>query len=146
MALFKFTKNILSNKSIDVFNNGNMLRDFTFINDIVKAVYLLQKKIPPSVSKRNKILKIDSISEVAPFRIVNIGNSQPVNLLDFIKVLESVVGKVAKKNFLGMQNGDVYKTHSNIGLLESLIGFQEKTTLHDGISEFVKWYQSYYLK
>ena len=145
MALFKFTKNILSNKSIDVYNKGNMIRDFTYIDDLVKSIFLLTHKIPPIVSKRKSIVKNDSISDVAPFRIINIGNSQPINLLDYINVLERVLGKVARKNLLGMQDGDVLKTHSNIELLNNLIGSQPKTSLHHGISEFVKWYKSYYL-
>ena len=95
--------------------------------------------------KRKESIKNDSISDVAPFRVVNIGNSRPINLLDFIHELESVLGKVAKKNFLGMQDGDIHKTHSNIDLLKALTGFSPKTTIHGGISEFIKWYKSYYL-
>ena len=145
MALFKFTKNILSNKPIDVYNKGNMIRDFTYIDDLVKAIFLLTDKTPETVNKRKEGIKNDSISDVAPFRIINIGNSLPVNLRDFINELEKVLGKEAKKNFLLMQDGDIYKTHSNIDLLKTLTGFQPKTTLYEGISEFVEWYKSYYL-
>ncbi|MDC1194777.1 GDP-mannose 4,6-dehydratase [Pseudomonadota bacterium] len=145
MALFKFTKNILSDKPIDVYNKGNLIRDFTYIDDLVQAISLLTQKIPQIANKRKIVIKNDSISDVAPFRIINIGNSQPINLLDYITELEKILGKVASKNFLAMQDGDVFKTHSNIELLEVLIGFQPKTTLHQGISEFVKWYKSYYL-
>ena len=144
MALFKFTKSILSDKPIEVYNNGNMMRDFTYIDDLVEAVSLLVYKKPQPVNKKKELIKHDSISEVAPFRVVNIGNSQPINLLDYINELEKVLGKVALKNFLDMQDGDVYKTHSNTDLLESLTGFRPKTTLNEGISEFVKWYRSYY--
>ena len=144
MALFKFTKNILSGKSIEIYNSGNMVRDFTYIDDLVNAIFLLTSKIPPKANKRRGVLKNDSISDVAPFRIVNIGNSQPINLLDYVKELENVLGKVAQKNFLGMQDGDIHKTHSNIDLLRALTGFEPKTNLHEGISEFVKWYRSYY--
>ena len=144
MALFKFTKNILSDKPIDVYNKGNMIRDFTYVADLVEAIALLIPKTPPKTNKRKDTIKNDSISDVAPFRIINIGNSQPINLLDYIKELERALGKVAKKNFLGMQEGDVYKTHSNIDLLKSLTGFQPKTNVHEGVSEFVKWYKSYY--
>ena len=144
MALFKFTKNILSDKAIDVYNNGNMIRDFTYVGDLVKAITLLVSKIPLKTNKRQENIKNDSISDVAPFRIVNIGNSHPINLLDYIEELERVLGKKAKKNFLGMQNGDIYKTHSNIDLLEALTGFRPKTTLHEGVTEFVKWYKKYY--
>ena len=145
MALFKFTKSILSDRSIDIYNKGNMTRDFTYIDDLVKAILLLTKKIPQIANKRKEDIKNDSISDVAPFRIVNIGNSKPINLLDYIKELEKVLGKVARKNFLEMQDGDVYKTHGSIELLEALTEFRPKTTLHEGISEFVKWYKSYYL-
>jgi UDP-glucuronate 4-epimerase len=144
MALFKFTKNILLGKSIDVYNNGNMVRDFTYISDLVRAIFLLISKIPASVHKRKKIIKNDSISDVAPYRIVNIGNSKPINLLSYIKELEIVLGRNAKKNFIGMQDGDVHETHSNIALLNTLTGFQPKTNLNEGLFEFVKWYKSYY--
>ena len=144
MALFKFTKNILSGEPIEVYNKGNMSRDFTYIDDLVKAIFLLTSKIPTKANKRKDIIKNDSISDVAPFRIVNIGNSQPINLLDFVKELENVLGKVAQKKFLGMQDGDIHKTHSNIDLLKALTGFEPKTNLHQGIYQFVKWYRSYY--
>ena len=144
MALFKFTKNMLLDKPIDVYNEGNMYRDFTFISDLVTAVYLLMQKIPLNQNLRKETFKNDSISDIAPFRIVNIGNSQAVKLIDFITELEFVLGKKAKKNFLEMQNGDVYKTHSNIGLLEAITGFRPKTNLREGITAFVKWYKSYY--
>ena len=144
MALFKFTKNILSGKPIDVYNKGNMVRDFTYIKDLVKAVYLLTFKIPLEPEQRIKNIKNDSISDTAPFRIVNIANSQPISLVDFIKQLENILGKVAHKNLLEMQDGDIYKTHSDIGLLKELIGPFQRTTLREGIFEFVKWYQDYY--
>ena len=145
MALFKFTKNILSGKSIDVYNKGNMVRDFTYVDDLVKAIYLLTFKNPYETQKSKEIIKNDSLSDVAPFRIVNIGNSTPINLLDFITELEKVLGISAKKKFLGMQDGDIYKTHSNTTLLGNLIGFQPKTTFKEGIARFVEWYKSYYL-
>ena len=144
MALFKFTKNMLLDKSIDVYNQGNMIRDFTYIDDLVKAVFLLTPKAPSNHKLRKDTFKNDSISDVAPFRIVNIGNSQPVNLIDFIKELENVLGIKAKKNFLKMQNGDVYKTHSNTGLLQAITGFKPETNLREGITKFVKWYKTYY--
>ena len=145
MALFKFTKNILSGKSIDVYNQGNMVRDFTYVDDLVNAIYLLIFKNPLEAQKSKETIKKDSLSDVAPFRIVNIGNSNPVNLLDFIRELEKVLGINAKKKFLGMQEGDVYKTHSNTSLLRNLIGFKPKTTVNEGITRFVEWYKSYYL-
>ena len=145
MALFKFTKNILLDKPIDVYNKGNMFRDFTYIDDLVKAIFLLTSKIPKNINNRKNITINDSISNVAPFRIVNIGNSRPINLLDYINELEKILGKVAKKNFLGMQDGDIFKTHSSIDLLEHLTGFKPETSMHKGITKFVKWYKSYYL-
>ena len=121
-----------------------MLRDFTYIDDLIEAIFLLAYKSPLSTNKRKEIFKNDSISDVAPFRIINIGNSKPINLLTFIDELEKALGKKAKKKFLDMQAGDVFKTHSNISLLKELTGFRPKTTLSQGISEFVKWYKSYY--
>ena len=144
MALFKFTKNILLDKSIDVYNEGDMIRDFTYVDDLIKAITLLISKIPEKVNKRKKIVNYDNISPVAPYRIVNIGNSNPTNLLDFIRELEKILNKEAKKNFLSMQDGDIYKTHSNIDLLKALTGFEPKTNIYEGISQFVKWYKSYY--
>ena len=99
MALFKFTKNILSDKPIDVYNQGDIFRDFTFINDLVKAIYLLNSKIPLSKYKIKQSIKNDSVSDIAPFRIINIGNSKPVNLLDFIKEIENSLGKKLRKIF-----------------------------------------------
>ena len=144
MALFKFTRNILLDKPIDVYNSGNMERDFTYVADLVKAIFLLTSKEPIKVNERKKIIQYDNISAVAPYRIVNIGNSNPINLLDFIKELEIILGKHAKKNFLGMQDGDIEKTYSDTKLLKTLIGFEPKTNIHEGISQFVKWYRSYY--
>ena len=144
MALFEFTKNILSGKPINVFNNGNMRRDFTYVLDLVKAIHLLTLKTPLKVEKRINIIENDSISNVAPYRIVNIGSSKPTNLLDYIKELETVLGKTSKKKFLGMQDGDIKETHSNIDLLVSLTGFRPSTPLREGIIEFVRWYKSYY--
>ena len=144
MALFKFTKNILLGEPIDVYNKGNMFRDFTYIDDLVKAIFLLTSKKPTNINERKEVLRGDSISAVAPFRVVNIGNSNPINLMDFIKKLENILGKEAKLNFLRMQDGDVQKTHSDIKLLKALTGFEPKTNIHDGVSKFVKWYKSYY--
>jgi len=144
MALFKFTRNILLDEPIDVYNSGNMQRDFTYVDDLVKAIFLLTSREPIKVNERKEIIQNDNISPVAPFRVVNIGNANPINLLDFIKELENILGKDAKKNFLTMQDGDVEKTHSDINLLRALTGFEPKTNIHEGISKFVKWYRSYY--
>ena len=145
MALFKFTKNIIQDKPIDIYNNGEMKRDFTYISDLVKSIYLLITTIPSKVSKRKLFIKNDSISNVAPFRIVNIGNSNPVNLMDYIKELENALGKKSKKNFLGMQDGDIKETHSNVCLLENLTGFKPSTNIKKRIFKFVEWYKFFYL-
>ena len=144
MALFKFTSNILSGKPIDIYNYGNMVRDFTYVDDLVNAIYLLTFKNPLEAQKSKEIIKNDSLSDVAPFRVVNIGNSKPINLLDFIAELETILEIKAEKNYLGMQDGDIHKTHSDISLLENLIGSQPKTTVKEGITRFVAWYKSYY--
>jgi UDP-glucuronate 4-epimerase len=144
MALFKFTKNILSGKPINVYNNGNMKRDFTHVYDLVKAISLLVSKTPQSIDNRKYLIKDDSLSNSAPYRIVNIGNSKPTNLLEFIRELERALGKNAKKNFIEMQDGDVKETQSNINLLEIITGFRPTISLQEGITEFVRWYKSYY--
>ena len=144
MAYFKFTKSILLGKPIDVYNEGNMYRDFTYVEDLVKAIFLLTSKEPKKNNERKETIKNDNISAVAPFRVVNIGNSSPINLLDFIKELENVLGQDAQKNFLSLQDGDVEKTHSDINLLRDLTGFEPKTNIHEGITQFIKWYKSYY--
>ena len=104
---------------------------------MIKAIFLLISKKPEKANERKEIITNDSISEVAPFRVVNIGNSTPINLMDFINELENILGKRAKKNFLSMQDGDIQKTHSNINLLKALTGFEPKTNIHEGISQFV---------
>ncbi len=144
MALFKFTKNMLLGKPIEIYNKGKMFRDFTYISDLVMAIYLLALKSPLETQKNKETIENDSLSEVAPFRIVNIGNSHPVKLNDFIDALEEILSIKAKKHFLGMQDGDVYKTFSNISLLKNLTGFQPNTSFKFGIYEFIKWYKTYY--
>ena len=146
MALFKFTKNILEGKPIDIYNHGNMKRDFTNVVDLVEAINLLIKTIPLELSKREQVISFDSISTTAPYRIVNIGNSSSVNLLDYVNELEKALGMVAKKNFINMQNGELLETSSNINLLQSLTGFSPQKTLEEGILEFVYWYKNYYAK
>ena len=144
MALFKFVSAILKNKPIDIYNQGDMYRDFTYIDDLVYGIDLLTNTAP-TTNVNEQALKEDSLSNVAPFRVVNIGNSKPTNLLDFIVELEKVLAINAKKNYLGMQDGDIHKTHSDISLLENLIGSQPKTTVTEGIARFAEWYKSYYL-
>ena len=145
MALFKFTKAIIERKKMDVYNNGNMYRDFTYIDDIVKSITSLIKIIP----KNKKILnnkKIDSISDVAPFRVVNIGNSNKVKLLDFIKEIENVLGKKAICNYMPLQKGDVPTTIANTNLLQKLTKTKPKVNFKEGVRKFVEWYLDYYKK
>ena len=142
MALFKFTKSIIKGKKIDIYNNGEMYRDFTYIDDVVKAVELLIKKIPRLNTKKK--IKNDSISSVAPFRIVNIGNQKKVYLKNFVKELENVLKIKSKKNMMPMQKGDVKLTFSDTKLLRKLTGFQPKTSFKVGIRKFISWYKSFY--
>ncbi len=145
MALFKFTKAMLNDKSIDVFNNGRMKRDFTYIDDIVYAIYLLMNKSPDKTNNKiNSCIKNDSLSDFAPWRVINIGNSKSIELSRFISMLEKKLQKKAKKNFLPLQPGDVVETFSDISLLKTLTGFVPKTDISKGIDKFLDWYKSYY--
>ena len=143
MALFKFTKAIKENKPIDVYNNGDMERDFTYISDLTKAITLLIKRPPDLIE--GKVNEADSISSIAPWRVVNIGNSQPVKLLDYISNIERCLGKQAIKNMLPMQAGDVPATIADNALLKALTGFCPQTTTEYGIKKFVDWYNNYYV-
>ncbi len=142
MAIFKFTKNILSKKKIDIYNKGKMYRDFTFIDDVVKSVELLLNK-PPKI-KSNKKYFADSLSNVAPFRIINIGNEKKIYLKNFIKEIEKNLKISANYNFLPMQKGDVKQTLSNTTLLKNLTNFKPSVTYKNGIKKFLNWYKSYY--
>jgi len=142
MALFKFTKGIINKKKIDIYNQGKMYRDFTYIDDIVKAVSSLISKAP-NLKQLGKI-KNDSLSPVAPFRVLNIGNTHKVYLLDFINALENEIGVKAIRNYMPMQKGDVKMTLSDTTLLKKLTGFNPKTNYKDGIKKFLKWYLEYY--
>ena len=142
MALFKFTKGILNNKKIDIYNNGKMYRDFTYIDDIVSGINLLIKKVPDT--KQLGKYKNDSLSPIAPFRILNIGNTKKVYLLDFVKEIEKVLGKKAKRNYMPLQKGDVKQTLSNTNLLKKITGYNPKTNFKTGIRKFLDWYLNYY--
>lgn len=141
MALFKFTKNIIEGEKIDVYNDGKMARDFTYVEDLVNAIYQLISSVPEQGSKSSEI---DSLSNVAPHRIVNIGNAQSVKLMDYISCLEKTLKIKADINFMPMQVGDVEKTEANTELLLSLTGFRPHTGIDVGIRKFVEWYKSYY--
>ena len=142
MALFKFTKGIIDNKKIDIYNKGKMYRDFTYIDDIVDGIKALINKAPNS--KQFNKFKNDSLSSVAPFRVLNIGNTRKVYLLDFIDALEKELGKKAIRNYMPMQKGDVKMTLSDTTLLKKLTGYNPKTNFRLGIKNFLKWYLSYY--
>ena len=145
MALFKFTKAILNNEPIDVYNHGEMSRDFTYIDDLINGMQLLIDEIPDRKEKLEvRRIVQDSKSNVAPFRVVNIGNSKPAQLLDFIIAIEEATGKSAVKNNLPMQAGDVPATWADTSLLSNLTGFYAKTNLTTGVREFVSWYRKYY--
>lgn len=145
MALFKFTKAILNGESIDVYNNGDMSRDFTYIGDLVHGMRLLIDATPRGrFGEEEQTSCVDSISRVAPFRVVNIGNSQPSQLLDFILAIEKSVGIEAVKNFMPMQAGDVPATWADTSLLEKLTGYKPNTDLLMGVQNFVSWYRQYY--
>ena len=141
MALFKFVSSIINNKPIDIYNNGLMYRDFTYIDDLVHAIKLLTNDIP---SQDKRIDKLDSLSTVAPFRIVNIGNSHKVKLLDFIELIEKKLNKKAIRNYMPMQIGDVPETWSDTSLMSSLINYTPNTKVNEGIDHFINWYREYY--
>jgi UDP-glucuronate 4-epimerase len=140
MAHFKFTKAILNGDPIDVYNNGEMMRDFTYIDDLVASILALSQAIPdPDKPSQN-----DSISPVAPFRVVNIGNGAPVKLMDYIAAIETACGTQAQKNFMPMQAGDVPATWADTTLLNELTGQRPITPVTQGIQHFVDWYRDYY--
>ena len=144
MALFKFTKGIINKKKIDIYNRGKMYRDFTYIDDIVDGISALINKAP-NLKQLGKI-KNDSLSSVAPFRILNIGNTHKVYLLDFINTLEKELGIKAVRNYMPMQKGDVKMTLSDSTLLKKITGYNPKTSYKVGIKKFLKWYLLHYKK
>ena len=142
MALFIFTKNMIANKSIDVFNKGNHERDFTFIDDVARSVFKVSKEIP----KKKKFLKnkYKPDESIAPFRILNIGNNKPIKLMKYIKSIEKNLNKVANKNYLPLQMGDIKRTLSNNKKIKKLINFRPNTPVQKGINRFINWYKEYY--
>lgn len=141
MALFKFTTAILQGKPIDVYNHGQMWRDFTYIDDLVHAIRLLMESIPGG---SDTAVDGDSLSPVAPYRVVNIGNSEKVRLEDLIEAIEKVTSKKAIRNYMEMQQGDVPATWADTSLCEKLTGYTPSTNLNDGVARFVNWYISYF--
>lgn len=144
MALFRFTRAILEGKPIDVYNHGRMKRDFTYVDDLTEAVTLLAAAAPRRPATSDEIAADDSLSPVAPFRVVNIGNGAPVELMDFIAAIEEATGVRAQKNMLPMQPGDVPATWADTALLRRLTGFAPKTDVRAGVRAFVDWYRVYY--
>ena len=143
MALFKFTKAILQGQAIDVYNHGDMRRDFTYIDDIAEAVVRLSGVIPQADPQWSVEAGSPATSS-APYQIYNIGNSQPVRLTAFIQELERALGVEAKMNLLPMQPGDVLETSADTSALEAAIGFKPSTELSLGLSQFVSWYRTFY--
>jgi UDP-glucuronate 4-epimerase len=146
LALFKFVKAILNDEKIDIYNHGEMYRDFTYVGDLVKSIRLLIEKPPQDIKNRKKVYPNDSISPAAPFRVINIGNSNKVKLLDFIECIEKELDKKAIKNFMSMQKADVPATWADASLLENLIGYKPDTSIEVGVTKFVKWYKNFYTK
>ncbi len=144
MALFKFTRGILEGTPIDIYNEGEMFRDFTYVGDLVRAIRLLIDAVPERPARREDIAEWDSLSPAAPYRVVNIGNSQTVRLMDFVSAIEAECGREAVKNFMPMQQGDVPATWADATLLKQLTGYAPQTEVREGIRQFVAWYRDYY--
>lgn len=145
MSLFMFTRNILAGEPIDVFNYGRHRRDFTYIDDIVEGVVRVLDRVPIPNPEWSGDAP-DAASSSAPYRLYNIGNHQPIELMRYIEVLEECLGRKAEKNFLPLQNGDVPATYADISDLVRDVGFQPATPIEQGIARFVQWYRSYYKK
>jgi len=143
MAYFSFVKDILSGTPIKIFNHGEMKRDFTYVDDIVRSISQLIDKIP--IANENWDERVDDLStSFAPYKIYNIGNNSPVDLMHFITILEDQLGIKAEKIFMEMQPGDVLITYADVSDLEKDIGFKPSTSIEKGLAQFVKWYKSYY--
>ncbi len=143
MALYKFVDAILEGQPIDIYNHGDMYRDFTYVDDLVRGIRLLIDAVPVRPASPEDILPGDSLSAVAPWRVVNIGNSGKVRLLDFIDAIEDVLGVRAQRNMMDMQPGDVPATWADASLLMRLTGYRPQTEVRDGIARFVTWYRDY---
>lgn len=146
MALFKFVKAGLAGEPIDVYNHGDMARDFTYVEDLVRAISLLVDAPPPKMAGREDWVALDgdSLSDAAPFRPINIGNSDKVRLLDFVDEIEAAIGKPIERNYMDIQPGDVPATWANCELLKQLVGYSPETSVKDGVQAFVRWYRDYF--
>ncbi len=143
MALFKFTKAMLEGKSIDVYNFGKMKRDFTYIDDIAEAIIRLQDVIPEK-DPQWAVETGSPATSSAPYRVYNIGNSSPVELMDYINALEEALGIEANKNMMPLQPGDVLETSADTKALYDVIGFKSETSVKEGVKNFVEWYRNFY--
>ena len=143
MALFLFTKAILENRSIDVFNHGQMVRDFTFVDDIAEGVVRVLDR-PATADPGFDSAQPDPARSNVPYRVFNIGNNNPVKLMDFIEAIEHALGRTASKNFLPLQDGDVPATYADVSELSAWTGFQPATPVRDGVARFVYWYRNYF--
>ncbi|TSJ40992.1 NAD-dependent epimerase [Mucilaginibacter corticis] len=143
MAMFKFTKAILEDQPLDVYNNGNMMRDFTYVDDIVEGV-LRVIDTPPSKNLKWSNIVNDSSTSVAPYHIYNLGNSSPTKLMDYVRAIEKATGKTAHINFLPRQPGDMLDTYADMLPMQYDLDYQPKTELQFGVDKFVEWYRSYY--
>ena len=143
MALFLFTKAILEGRPIDVFNYGNMQRDFTFVDDIVEGVIRVMDRVA-TADPAYDALRADPATSNAPYRVFNIGNNRPTHLMDYIEALEVALGVKAIKNYLPMQPGDVPATAANTDELDAWVGFKPNTAVTEGVAQFVHWYRNYY--
>jgi UDP-glucuronate 4-epimerase len=143
MALFLFTKAILEGRPIDVFNHGRMQRDFTYVDDIVEGVIRVTDRVAAPDPSYNPA-KPDPATGAAPYRVFNIGNHQPVPLMDFIACIERALGREATKNFLPLQDGDVPATYADVQALQDWVDFKPATSIEVGIGRFVDWYRAYY--
>jgi UDP-glucuronate 4-epimerase len=143
MALFLFARAILAGEPIDIFNNGQMVRDFTYIDDIVQGVVRVLDK-PATPDPAFNPMQPDPATSTAPYRVFNIGNNQPTPLMDYVAALEQALGRQARKNFLPMQPGDVPATFADVDALDRWVGFRPATPVAEGVRRFVDWYRDYY--
>ena len=141
MALYKFAKGIIEGTPIDIYNNGDMYRDFTYVTDLTRGIRLLIDAVPGGPETA---VEGDNLSAAAPYRVVNIGNSDKVRLLDFVDAIETEIGKPAIRNYMPMQTGDVPATWADASLLQNLTGYRPETPFREGVARFVAWYRDYY--
>ena len=141
MALYKFVKNIFLQKPIEIYNHGKHSRDFTYIDDAVSAILKVLNKIP---KKTIKFINSDPSESNAPFRIINVGNSKTINLLDCIKLIENIIGKKAIKKFMSLQKGDILETHSDLKKIKNILNYKTNTDIEDGLRKFISWFKIYH--